>query len=233
MKFSHNPQFDQEFDRIPGIVWYPYVGQRFPHCPQKLMVFAHNAPATEKEYERRKSHYEKRSMWNECIEDYTYQRGWWTEAFRFFLKGAVGLRENYGPSSDPAVIDRVDRFVDRIAWINFVQGMVQSERARTLAKPEQVERSKRINREILEILQITHCICWGKPVFEYVSAIEGNRVLTNENLDQAGFGYRLIQNGRGRRMHLLKVYHPSMPRYKPYSSKTQDIVTAFLARPNP
>ena len=137
-KFPHNPKFDPQLEQIPDIVWYPYVGQHFDQHPQKLMVFAHNAYMDAATYAVRKADFEQKSVWADCVEEYTYEQGWWTNAFRYFVKGAVGLKENYGYFSSTQVIDSVDAFVNRIAYINFIQGLVISDRALTGAEGDKV-----------------------------------------------------------------------------------------------
>lgn len=55
------------------------------------MVYAHNIPIKTDEYEKRLEEWEDPATWADCVEEYTYVQGWWTEAFRFFVKAAVGL----------------------------------------------------------------------------------------------------------------------------------------------
>lgn len=91
-----------------------------------------------------------------------------------------------------------------------------------------VAESKRFNKEILEILGITHCICWGTPVFDYVKAIPGWTAESEKSHEQKGFGYCLVRRDSTHLMHVLKIHHPSMPNFRPYSAETQQIISDFL-----
>lgn len=121
----------------------------------------------------------------------------------------------------------------RIAYGNFIQGLVRSDSAITMAGSEAVTLSKAINPKILEILGITHCICWGKHVFDYVTTSTGLKVLQHEDLNKRGFAYRLTKNEKGHRMHVLKTFHPSMPSFGYKNIKTQNILSDFLLKQNP
>lgn len=230
-RFPRDFSFDSLFDQIEGLVWYPFVGQNFRGSTQKLLVYAHNVPMNAETYERRKADFVHKPVWAECVEEYTYEQGWWTKAFRAFIKGAVGLKENYGYGSDSHVQEKVDAFVNRIAYINYIQGLVQSETQITTAPNADVERSKAVNKRILDVLGITHCICWGGHVFNYIASTPGLTVTASEDVGLGGFGYRQIRDESGRPMHLLKVYHPSMPSFSPFSEETQNTIADFLKRP--
>ena len=82
------------------------------------------------------------------------------------------MRSNFGETSDPSIKQKVDSFVEGIAYLNFIQDVVKSETAMAQADPQQVELSQRVNREILRILAATHCICWGKPTYCLVLSID-------------------------------------------------------------
>ena len=234
MKFTHNTKFNEQFDQIPDLAWYPYVGQNFEQSNQRVMVFAHNIYIKPECYESKMREFASKAKWADAIEGYTYAQADWTQTFRYFIKCAVGLTENYGCHSEPAIIDKVDSFVERIAHLNFIQDLVKSERAFAIATPEQVSRSKAINRQFLEILGITHCICWGGHVFQYVTGMDGYKILEHEKRDKKGFAYARVENNRGSKMHVLKVHHPCNPQgFGPFSSKTHDILSDFLAKPNP
>jgi|SRR5437762_10417292 len=205
MKFPRNQNFDPQFDTIPNLVWYPYVGQDFDQSAQKIMVFAHNIPMGAENYEAKTREWASKATWADAVEEYTYEQASYTKSFRSFIKGAVGLTENYGDDSDSSIINKIDAFVSRIAYGNFIQGLIKSDSALGTADSDAITRSKAINRKILEILGITHCICWGKNVFDYVTTLEGFDTLQHEDLNKGGFGYSLIEHETGRRMHVLKV----------------------------
>ena len=233
MKFPHNPKFNAQFDQIPGLVWYPYVGQDFEQSAQRIMVFAHNIPMDEENYEAKTREWTAKATWADALEEYTYEQARYTKAFRSFIKGALGLDENYGYESNPSVINKVDAFVTRIAYGNFIQGLVKSNSALATADWDTVTRSKAINRPILEILGITHCICWGKNVFDYITTSEGFDTLQHEDLNKGGFAQSLIENEQGHKMRVLKIYHPSMPSFGHKTTETHSILSTFLSTPNP
>ncbi len=228
MKFPHNPEFNSQFDRISGLKWYPYVGGNFGKRPQRVMVYAHNIPIKPEEFEAKSVEFQSKATWADCIEEYAYEQGWWTEAFRYFVKGAVGLRENYTRNSSPEIIAKVDAFLSGISYCNFIQGLVKSDSQIAQADAGLVAESKRINKEILGILGITHFICWGAPVFDYAKAIPGVTPESEKSYDQKGFGYCLVWRDATHPMHVLKIHHPSMPNFKPYSAETQKIISDFL-----
>jgi len=228
MKFPHNTYFNSQFDRIPGLKWYPYVGGSFGVNPQRVMVYAHNIPIKPEEFEAKSIEFQSKSTWADCIEEYAYEQGWWTEAFRYFVKGAAGLCENYTRNSSPEIIAKVDDFLSGISYGNFIQGLVKSDSQMAQADSALVVESKRINKEILGILGITHCICWGAPVFDYVKAIPGWTAENEKSYEQRGFGYCLVRRDSAAPMHVLKIHHPSMPNFKAYSAETQQIISDFL-----
>lgn len=230
MKFPHNPKFNSEFDRIPGLKWYPYVGEHFSEKSQRVMVFAHNIPIKPEEYEAKNAEWQPKETWADCIEEYAYEQGWWTEAFRYFVKGAVGLSENYTRKSSPEMIAKVDDFLSGISYVNFIQGLVKSDSQIAQADAAMITESKRINKEILGILGNTHCICWGAPVFDYVKDIPGWTAENETSFDQKGFGYCLVRTDSATPMHVLKIHHPSMPNFRPYSTETQKIISDFLLK---
>lgn len=229
-RFSRQKCFDVQFDNVPGLIWYPYVGPKFGNTSKRVMVFAHNIPIPPAEYEVKLQEWKARETWaeSETIEEYTYCRGWWSKAFRSFVKGAVGLTENYDEHSGPEITGKIDAFISGISYINFIQGLVSSDRQIALAEKEQIELSKRINCELLKILGITHCICWGKPVYEYIRSMTGFRVLVENGLEKSGFSSCIIDVGENEKMQCLRVHHPSMPGFGSLSKTTHSIISRFL-----
>lgn len=159
-----------------------------------------------------------------------YVQADYTKAFRYFIRGAVGLKKNFKASSDASVISRIDDFLHGIAYLNFIQDLVNSEKQMTNATWEQAQASQRINREYLRILNITHCICWGKPTYEYVQTMQGFRILSEKSEGKNGFSSCLVETNSGQHMHILRVFHPSMPSFAPNSERTHGIISDFLAR---
>lgn len=232
-KFPSNTQFDVQFDTVDGLVWYPYVGKHFGKNGVRVMVYGHNAYLKAEDYEKtKKAWLADKAGWANCIDEYTYEQAWYTKTFRSFIKGSVGLKSNFLENvTNPTILKQVDAFVAQIAWINFIQDAVKSEKALASAEPEQIERSKVINREILKILDITHCICWGKPTYDYVCSISGFKILSEKYEGKSGFASCVMDVGGGKTMRCLKTYHPSMPGFDPFSDDTFSIISGFLNAP--
>ncbi len=231
MKFIRNKSFDATFAQIPDIRWFPYVGPKFGTAGRRIMVYAHNIPVRHEEYESRLQKWKDPAYWADAVEEYTYDQGWWTEAFRYFVKAAAALEENYHAESPEEVQNQVDSLVDQIAYLNFIQDLVKSEEPMANATWEQAEMSKRINRKILKILKITHCICWGKPTYEHVRSISGYIAGTDKPEQKRGFSSCVVDAGDGHSFQILRIFHPSMPQgLAPYSETTQKIIADFLKR---
>ena len=230
MKFKRDTKFDSLFDKIPNLRWIPYVGPNFIKQEKRIFVFAHNIPSKAEEYEKRIQEFSKRSYWADCIEEYTYCKGYWTEAFRYFIKGAVGLSKNYDINSDEDVRYKVDTFVSKIAYLNYIQDLVIGENKNANATAEQHEISRQVNHDFLEILNVTHCICWGSQVFNSLKSIDGFAVESERSEGMKGFSSAIIRRPNGKKMNCLKVFHPSMPGYKPFSESTHKIFEDFLTR---
>jgi len=227
-RFPHNSKFDALFEKIPDIVWFPYVGEEFGREQRRLLVLAHNVPVSEEVY-RRRPDMQHRLFWTKTLDEYTYTPGWWTRTFRLFVKGAVGLEQNFTSVSETSVQERVDAFVRSIAYINFVQGVVVSERQITRASLQQIESSKFINGALLSILEPTHCICWGSHVFAHLSAMQGYRAGDSRPIGPRGFLSRVLHDAEGRAIQVLRVYHPSMPRFSALSPSTHATIAEFLS----
>lgn len=231
MRFPRQKSFDPLFSKVQGARWYPYVGKDFGSQGRRIMVYAHNIPIKPEDYEMCLEKWRDPWCWANCIEEYTYVQGWWTEAFRFFVKAAAGLAQNYTANSPNEVTEKVDSFVHKIAYINFIQDLVKSDSQMANASPDQIETSKHINREFLKILGVTHCICWGKPTYLYMQSIQGARLLQEQNEGKRGFSSSVLDLGFGSPIHLLRIYHPSMPSYlDPFSDTTHQIIRRFLER---
>jgi len=231
MKFARDTSYDSAFASISDIRWYPYVGLDFGSHGRRIMVYAHNIPIKPAEYEARLIQWKDPAHWADRIEPYAYESKWWSEAFRYFIKAAVGLQKNYKGDSSPEVLERVDSFIRQIAYLNFIQDLVKSDKALASATWEQAKVSRLINREILKTLKITHCICWGKPTYEHVKAIPGFTWRQEKQEARRSFSSCVVDAGDGHSFHLLRIFHPSMPKgLAPYSEATQKIIADFLNR---
>ncbi len=151
-RFPRDAGYDPEFKKIQGLQWYPYVGKDFKGAGQRIMAFAHNIPVRPGDYEKRRGEWSGQDTWANAIEEFAYEEARYTRAFRYSVKVAAGLTGNYGRGSMPEITTKVDGFLRRIAFINFIQELVKSEKQIAQAAPEQVERSKAVNREILNVL---------------------------------------------------------------------------------
>ena len=133
MKFERDKQFDTQFDKVNNLRWYPYVGKHFGENGARIMVYAHNIPIQENIYDERKEEWAEKAVWADAMHEYTYVQAEYTNSFRCFIKGAVGLQRNYSengkPPTEPSIIQRVDAFVERIAYLNFIQDLVKSDKA--------------------------------------------------------------------------------------------------------
>ena len=228
MKFPRDTQFDAAFDAIPNLVWYPFVGSTYCAREQRVFVLAHNIPVHPETYDEKIKRWGPKATWADCIEEYAYEQEKYTQAFRYFIKATVGLQANYGYDSDITTQTRVDSFIQRIGYINYIQDLVKSEFQSAIATPAQIEISKSINMGILAILKPTHCICWGKHVFNYLKQTKGFQIEHADNNIRKGFATTTLTTADGHKMQILKVYHPSMPGFSPYSTETRNIISSFL-----
>lgn len=228
-KFPHNNKFDNQFSKIANITWYPYVGQEFGKDNKRIMVYAHNIPVKVEDFDYEVKRTSKPTFFADVLGEYTYINEKWSEAFRNFIKGAVGLTTNYSINSSPEIIVEIDKFVNKIAYNNFIDGLVKTNSKTNVYIPqEQIERSIKINLEVLKILNITHCICWGKEVFNYVCKYTS--IPIKEEKLATGFGRCKIQLETGEEIKLLKIYHPSMPSFRHLHKSTHEIFEDFFMK---
>jgi len=226
-KFIHNSQYNNQFTKIDKITWFPYVGQDFGKTANRIMVYAHNIPFAEQGFEAEVKRTASPTFFADCLDEYTYINESWSMAFRNFVKGAVGLTENYSKNSSPEIINKIDNFVRQIAYTNFIDGLVKTNsKTNVYIEQEQIDRSRKINLEILKILNITHCICWGNEVFKHVASY-ATKPFTENNLT-TGFSFSKIQISNNQTINVLKVFHPSMPNFKHLQTSTHEIFKKFL-----
>src|SRR5207249_965209 len=97
----------------------------FAKSKSRAMVFAHNIPIPAKDYDTKSEEWKAKDTWaaSDTIEEYTYCRAWWSKTFRSFLKGAVGLTEDFDEHSNVETIDKIESFIQKISYINFIQGL--------------------------------------------------------------------------------------------------------------
>lgn len=227
-KFNNNNKFNDKFEKIEGITWYPYVGQDFEKIEnQRIMVFAHNIPCEPEKYETEIIRTKSKTFFADVLDEYTYINERWTTSFRNFIKGAVGLSQNYTINSPKEIIDKIDNFVKRISYTNFIDGLVNTDKKTGVYIPQnQIEKSKKINQQILQNLDITHCICWGREVYNYVCQYSQTPI--NETELAKGFSSCQITLPNNQNIKLLKIYHPSMPSFRHLSKETHEVFGEFL-----
>lgn len=229
MKFPNNSAYKEKFSNIESIRFYPYVGQDFGVDGKRIMVFAHNIPVSSDKFEAELEKTADPNHFADKLAGYTYDELPWAKAFRNFIKGSVGLKKNYNKNSSKDVLDNVDSFVKKIAFTNFINELVESDSPVNVDVPKQeIERSKKINNEILKILDVTHCVCWGDKVYKYLLSLPEFDVIKKENLGKKGFGYALIKNqNSSQQIHVLKIHHPSMPGFGQLKDDTHEIFKWF------
>lgn len=235
MKFKSDTTSNSEFEKIESIRFFPYVGKKFKSEQKRIMIFAHNMYCPIEKYESEQIRTSSKTHFADALEEYTYQQGWWTTTFRNFVKGSLAIRENYNSNSSLEIIEKVDKFIETISYINYVNDFVPTNIAINVKIENQlIEKSHIINKEILRILDNTHIVCWGKNVFNYllsqpeVKVLEKwkdfNRIDSLQN--RKGFEYAKIELN-GKIIHSLKVFHPSMPSFGHYNENTQNILDWF------
>lgn len=231
MKFPRDKKFDSSFSNIKNIRFYPYVGKEFDNQEKRIMVFAHNIPVPTYKYNSEQKRTQSPTHFADAMEEFTYEKGWWTKTWQNFIKASTGLKTNYSVNSDTQTIKKIDNFVNRISYTNFINDLVESDNSTNVKIPhELIEKSKRINASILAILGITHCVCWGKEVFNYMKDNKTFEVIEQSDYSKKGFGYMKVKNlNGGQKMHVLKVFHPSMPGFGQFKNDTQEILQTFYS----
>jgi len=225
MKYQHNQNFDSEFSKIKNLKFYPYVGEKYGEDQKRIMVYAHNIPVPSEKFEAELLRTKSKTHFADALSEYTFIKGDWTKSFRNFIKGTLGLDKDYSKSSDVEIINKIDEFVEGITYTNFINGLVKSETQNNAKiSEEQRKESITIQNEIIQILNSTHCIAWGKNVFEHILEFPDFEVIETKKIDKIGFGYVKIQNKINlNTINVLKVFHPSMPSFGQLKSETHDI----------
>lgn len=93
MKFPSQESFDKLFAEVKGAKWYPYVGKNFGKQGRRILVYAHNIPIKPNLYGKRQQQWEDPKSWANSIEEYAYVQADYTQAFRYFVKAAAGLKK--------------------------------------------------------------------------------------------------------------------------------------------
>ncbi len=232
MKLEHNNLFNHQFAEIPGIRFYPYVGKNFNKQEKRIIVFAHNIYCKPEKYEAEQIRTKSRTHFADALEEYTYRRGWWTKSWRNFIKASLSINFNFTSNSNNEIISKIDDFVEKISYVNYINDIVKSKGSINVdVGQELINKSNNINKELLDILNITHCVCWGKDVFKYLTNLDIYEVIESYKLPRKGFEYAKLRNTeKGTIIHSLKIFHPSMPSFGVYNKETQKILEDFYKK---
>ena len=235
MKFKNNIVFNTAFENIKDIRFYPYVGNHFPSQQKRILVFAHNIYCPPEIFESEQLRKSSKTFHADTLEQNTYQHGLWTRAFRNFIRGSLSISENYTSNSNRDVIDKIDSFVEKISYTNYINDLVSSDNANNInVNSDLVNKSHLINNELIKILDATHIVCWGKNVFNYI--ISQPEIIISERIsnfgeiaglqNKKGFEYVKIKT-ESKEIHVLKVFHPSMPSFGVNNKDTHSIMNWF------
>lgn len=229
-KFENSSQYHDDFVKVKEAIFYPYVGKNFEEADKKIMVFAHNIPVKPNYWEAQILKRADPYHFANALEEFTYRREGYTKTWRNFIKGALGLKINFTRNSPPEILEKVDDFVENIAYINFINDFVKTKNHNNAFVPKDLkEKSIRVNNEYLQILNITHCICWGGPVLDYMKRLPDFKVVKNQKMDKKGFELMWLENEKSdQKIKVLKVFHPSMPSFGIYKKSTHQIFEDFF-----
>lgn len=235
MNFPNNTIYNDSFSQINNIRFYPYVGQNFPDSNKKILVMAYNIPCPLEIYESEQIRTSSKTHFADALGEFTYYQGWWTTTFRNFIKGSLGICENYTINSDISIKSKIDNFVNEISYANYINDLVPSDNpVNVIIETKLLERSHSINREIFKVLNTSHIVCWGKQVFNHILSQPDVKIIsrvsnfcTIEGLNhKKGFEYAQISLGN-QKIHLLKIFHPSMPSFGHKKKETHKIFDWF------
>lgn len=227
--------FDHLFKKIENIRFYPFVGKNFIKSKKRIMIFAHNIPVKSSEFEKTTVEKKSTTHFTSELRQYVNSKKRWNQAFRKFVKASICLQSDYKLPLDDENKAKIINFIDRIAHINYINGLVESENQINVnISKALLSESIIINNQILEILDVSHIVCWGSKVFEYILKQENVKIIENWNAFERidglkstnGFGFAKIQLNN-RNYCILKTCHPSMPNFKQYEINTHNILNWF------
>ena len=198
------------------------------------MIFAHNIYCSSSKFEAELERTKSPTHFSDALDEYVYVQAKWTTAFRNFIKGSLAIKENYSIDSNEETKGKINDFINRISFTNYINDLVKSETANNVTiDPKLLKISSEINTKLLLILDVTHIICWGKNVFNYIMALDDVKILERHNLKEIdglvfrnGFEYSKIQF-KGKEIHILKTFHPSMPSFGHKNDNTHNIFNWF------
>lgn len=239
-KFVNDKRFIKEFEGVKGIEYYPYVGKMFSKQQKRIMVFANLNYCHPDKYDMEKQRISSPTHFADAMDEFTFTQSPWTNSFRNFIKGSLELTEDYTKDSSATTLNKIDDFVSKISYTNYINDLVKSkEKIDVLPSAELLERSNTVNEHILDLLKITHCVCWGSMVFKYLMSLdsfekvgEAKYYFQHPNgkgdFKKSGFSYIKLKRKKNEGIiHVLKIFHPSMPGFGKYELTTHAIFDWF------
>lgn len=229
MKIKNNEKFLNEFRSVDELIYYPFVGEKYETIEKRILVYAHNIyyekNDIEDEYERTKDPFCRANEMDLYV--YGNAKGW-NKSFRNFIKGSVGIKSDYSKNSSEVLKDTINNFVSKIAFTNFINGMVKSKNKTPIVPNHQISQSIKIQTRILKLLTPTHIIFWGEKPLNYFKNIDGVIELAPKRyLEKRGF-YTHQFELNGNKIDVLQIYHPGFNFFGPRNSKTHQIFSEFL-----
>jgi hypothetical protein len=139
MKFPHNSLYDDKFSKIEWIRFYPYIGMKFPDETKRIIILAHNRYCPPENFDSEQIRTSSKTHFADAMEEFTFDHGWWTKTFRSFIKASLSLTEDYNKNSDNLVIKKIDDFVEKISYTNYINDFVPSSKALKFLKVSKMQ----------------------------------------------------------------------------------------------
>lgn len=229
MKLKNNERYINEFGCVDELIYYPFVGEKYETNEKRILVYAHNIyyekNDIEDEYERTKDPLHRANEMDLYV--YGNAKGW-NKSFRNFIKGSVGLKSDYSKNSSEALKETINNFVSKIAFTNFINGMVKSKNKTPIVPDQQINQSIQIQTQVLKILNPTHIIFWGEKPLSYFKKIDIVTELNQKRyLGKRGF-YNQQFELNGNKIEVLQILHPGFNFFGPRNPKTHQIFADFI-----
>ena len=95
MKIPNSKTHQRTFQQIPQIRFYPYVGVNYDSAKVKILVLAHNRYCYPLDWEDVKRNTAYLNYFSYSVGEFAFTKAWYTKSFRNFLKGALGIKNNF------------------------------------------------------------------------------------------------------------------------------------------
>lgn len=232
--------FDEEIDNISENnlfkypVPYPFIGCNFKIQEKKIIVFAHNIPIRKLSKEEELKMQNPKTFTGE-LKQYVKENKPWNKAFRYFIVASLNFKKDFKWGKNENETNEIGNFISKISHVNFIKGLIESETQNNVKIDHKIiNLSTLINFQLISILGITHIVSWGKNVFNHIITNDKTEVLELvddlskiENLTKLeGFAFAKIKI-EGKKINILKVFHPSMPKFKRHSQEVHNIFNWF------